>query len=477
MQLFYTPEYAKTGDVIPFYDEDSKRFVNFYLKNWNPDAPEDVKEYGWHRIITEDNRVFEEKPTGIRGGTGSVVKVDGIYHMFYCTFDFDTDPVAQWVRHATSEDLENWTDIPEEKFGPDGVIYKMTDLRDPHVFWNEEEQQWWMLLAARANTVTERNACVALCVSDDLSHWEFKEPLYSPEVHLSAYECPDFFKMGDWYYLVYSNYTDGFQTYYRMSKSPKGPWIRPKRDTFDGRAFYAAKTASDGVDRYVYGWNPTRGENGWGFDPGKDLGNDYKSWNWGGSIVVHKIVQHEDGSLGVCPVDSVKNAFTKVQEAEIKGLTGNWEIEGNAAKCVREDGYASAISDVIPEQCCVKATMKYSGDPVRFGMALQMNEDFDFGYYLMFEPDYNRIQFRSGLRMYEHGGQMFPYAVEMERYLKMEADKEYELELYIDGTAAVLYVNHDVAFGFRMYNYKERRLGFFVEDGGFEVYDVEINVE
>ena len=101
MQLFYTPEFAKTGDVIPFYDEDSKRFVNFYLKNWNPDAPDDVKEFGWHRIITEDNMNYEEKPTGIRGGTGSVLKVDGIYHMFYCTFDFDVDPVAQWVRHAT----------------------------------------------------------------------------------------------------------------------------------------------------------------------------------------------------------------------------------------------------------------------------------------------------------------------------------------------------------------------------------------
>ena len=61
MQLFYTPEFAKTGDVIPFYDEDSKRFVNFYLKNWNPDAPDDVKEFGWHRIITEDNMNYEEK--------------------------------------------------------------------------------------------------------------------------------------------------------------------------------------------------------------------------------------------------------------------------------------------------------------------------------------------------------------------------------------------------------------------------------
>ena len=84
MDLFYTPQYAKTGDVIPYYDEETKRFENFYLKNWNSDAPKEQVVYGWHRITTTDNRRYEESPTGIHGGTGSIVKVDGLYHMFYC---------------------------------------------------------------------------------------------------------------------------------------------------------------------------------------------------------------------------------------------------------------------------------------------------------------------------------------------------------------------------------------------------------
>ena len=33
MQLFYTPQHARVGDVIPYY-EDGK-FHLFYLKNWN----------------------------------------------------------------------------------------------------------------------------------------------------------------------------------------------------------------------------------------------------------------------------------------------------------------------------------------------------------------------------------------------------------------------------------------------------------
>ena len=98
-------------------------------------------------------------------------------------------------------------------------------------------------------------------------------------------------------------------------------------------------------------------------------------------------------------------------------------------------------------------------------MALHVDENFDKGYYLMFEPNFQRIEFRSGLRMYEQGGQMFPYAVEMERPLQLVAGKEYELELYIQDSLAVLYVNKDVAFGFRMYNESGKRLGWFVSEG------------
>lgn len=475
-QLFYTPEYAKTGDVIPFYNEKTKRFENYYLKNWNPDAPKDLAFHGWYRIVTEDLRTYVETPTKIQGGTGSVICVDGLYHMFYCTFD--RDPAAQWARHATSVDLVHWKDIPEEKFGPDGTIYRMSDWRDPFVFWNEEDSCWWMLLAARENGKTERNGCVALCKSKDLSHWTYQKPLYSPHMHQGAYECPDLFCMGDWYYLVFSSYTDGFATYYRMSRSLSGPWIRPERDTFDGRAFYAAKTGTDGKNRYIFGWNPTRGENGWGFDPGTDFGADYKSWNWGGSIVTHQLVQHEDGSLGTRPVESVAEAFTAKKTDSFTPLTGQWTMEAGKASCDAQEGYSAAIGSLqIPEQCCIRASIRYEGTPRSFGLALQVDERFDFGYYLMFEPDFSRIEFRSGLRMYEQGGQMFPYAVEMERAFRMTPGKTYQLELYIQGSLAVLYIDRDVAFGFRMYNWKNRKLGLFAADGGICVKDCEILTE
>lgn len=225
MSLYYTPEHAKVGDVIPFFDRRSGRFENFYLKNWNPDAPREQVVHGWHRMSGAWPDRITETPVHILGGTGSVVEVDGTYHLFYCTFD--DDPQRQWVRHATSGDLTHWHEVGEA-FGPDPSIYEPSDWRDPFVFWNEDERCWWMLVAARRRACSGRNGCVGLCVSDDLLHWRAEGPVYAPDIHPAAYECPDMFRMGDWWYLVFSNYTDGFATYYRMSRSPRGPWVRPR---------------------------------------------------------------------------------------------------------------------------------------------------------------------------------------------------------------------------------------------------------
>lgn len=166
MPLFYKPAHARVSDVIPFFD--SGQINLFYLKNWNPYFGADRAD-GWHRLETGDLIHFRETPVGIRGGTGCVLKVDGIYHMFYCKFEHS--PQRQYVWHATSLDLENWTELPDEAFGPDERYYLLTDWRDPHVLWNEEEKRWWVILCAQARGTAKRRGCVALCTSDDLSNW------------------------------------------------------------------------------------------------------------------------------------------------------------------------------------------------------------------------------------------------------------------------------------------------------------------
>jgi beta-fructofuranosidase len=466
MNLFYTPEHARVGDVIPFYE--NGLFKPFYLKNWNPYYGTDRTD-GWHMLETPDNlHILSETPTGIRGGTGCVIRVNGMYHLFYCVFR--REPQRQYVCHAVSPDLKQWTTLPEETFGPDEQFYLPTDWRDPFVFWNEEENCWWMALCAQAQGPTKRRGCVGLCKSEDLHSWTCCPPLYAPQASMSAYECPDVFYMNGWWYLVFSQFTDRFQTIYRMSRSLRGPWLRPRVDSFDGRAFYAAKTGTDGERRFIYGWNPTRTQNTWHFNPDtRHEGYDYNTYDWGGSMVVHEVWQHEDGTLAVRPIPALDEVLHVPNTLKWKPMNGSWNVGEEGIGIESPQAYASLLSvNEVPEVCRFGMKFSYKSGTDRIALAVQVDDEFARGYYFYFEPRRNRVEFKSALRMHEQGGWTFPWAVELERPLHLEPDRQHDVEIYIDHSTMVLYVDRDIAMSVRVYDLHNRKFGLAVADGSAE---------
>ena len=461
MRLFYTPPHARVGDVIPYYEDGV--FHPFYLKNWNAYWGEDRQD-GWHMLSTRDHLHFTEQATGIRGGTGSVVKHDGMYHLFYCVFQ--QNPQRQWICHAVSEDLQAWKPLPEETFGPDEAIYLTTDWRDPFVFFHPEEQRWWMLVCAQRQGKTARRGCVGLCTSQDLHHWRCEEPIYAPQASMSAYECPDLFFLNGWWYLIFSQFTDRFATCYRMGRSPRGPWQRPQVDTFDARAFYAAKSGTDGVHRYLYGWNPSKTQDQWRFSPGQYPGNDYNTWDWGGSLIVHELWQRQNGTLGVRPVPALERALTVPSYLRWKPMNGAWQVEEQALSVNAPGLYAAVISEnQVPETARLTFDFRFAEGTQRMGLALQVDEDFAQGYYFYFEPKRQRVAFKGPLCMHEQGGWTFPFDVELERPLTLTPGERYHVQLFVDETVMCLYVNNEVALTARGYDLRARRFGLVVDDG------------
>lgn len=472
MQLFYTPDHARVGDVIPYYE--NGEFKLFYLKNWNPYFGSD-KTYGWHLLTTKDLIHYEsETAIGILGGTGCIIKVEGLYHLYYCVFE--DQPQRQYVCHVTSTDLTNWTKYPDETFGPDESIYLLTDWRDPHVIWNEEEKCWWMILCAQNQGNTKRRGCVGLCKSADLHHWTCCEPLYAPQSSMSAYECPDLFYMNGWWYLVFSQFTDRFQTLYRMSRSCNGPWIRPKTDSFDGRAFYAAKTCSDGEHRYIFGWNPTRTQNTWNFDPDPTHeGYDYKTYDWGGSLVPHEIYAREDGTLAVRSNPALKKALTVSNEIKWIPLNGDWKVDQTSVNVDSPIAYASIISENdVPHQGCLSLDFTFTSGTERFAVVLQADQEFARGYYFYLDPKRQRIEYKSAIRMHEQGGWTFQYDVELERPVELIPNQTYSMEIFVDESVMEVYVNDEVAMSVRAYDLHDRKFGFAVSDGAVKFENVKL---
>ncbi len=449
--FFYKPEGAWAADFIPFHK--NGRYHLFYLLDWR-DRDRRGEGTPWYQISTTDFVHFTEHGEMLpRGGhdaqdlyvfTGSVIEALGQYHIFYTGHNPHLrrqGQPEQGVMHAVSDDLLRWRKLPEDTFfAPAG--YEPHDWRDPFVFWNDDAGEFWMLLAARGTQgPARRRGLTAVCASTDLKHWQPREPLYAPGLYFT-HECPDLFRMGDWWYLLFSEFTERCVTRYRMARALSGPWHTPADDVFDGRAFYAAKTASDGQRRFLFGWNPTRqGE------------TDTGAWQWGGNLVTHEIVQNEDGTLSVRPPAPVSAAFSR--------RTPVWE----AGTTLQAEGtFACAVAGALPATCKIEATVRPGTGVKGCGLMLRVSDDLDSAYYIRLEPHRQRLVLDSWPRAGD-----LPHWVEIERPLRLMADQPARLTVFVDGSVCEVYAEgaagSRVAMSARLYNLKSGNWGVFAQEG------------
>lgn len=458
-EFFFRPAGAWAGDFIPFFKDG--RFRLFYLHDWR-DREKHGEGTSWFQVSTQDFIDFEQHGEMLQRGTkeeqdlyvftGSVIEGEGSYHIFYTghnPYFRERGKPEQGVMHAISQDLLRWEKVPEDTFYARTDIYEPHDWRDPFVFWNEQEGRYWMLLAARLkHGPSRRRGCTALCSSKDLKNWEPLNPFWSPSLYYT-HECPDLFKMGNWHYLVYSTFTERCVTHYRMSRSLTGPWLAPENDSFDGRAFYAAKTYSDGSRRYVFGWNPTReGE------------RDYQAWQWGGNLVVHQVVQQEDGTISVKVPETVDRAFTHDTPVEFTPRIGNWVMSETSLAVSAPDSFACAVAQTMPRRCKIAGRITFDEDTRSCGLTIRTSEDLENAYYVRLEPRRNRLVFDSWPRKGDN-----PFMVELERPLELLPGRPCELKVFVDDTICEVYANDKVAMSSRLYDLKEGRWGFFVSEG------------
>lgn len=469
--IFYHAPNARTGDMIPKYIDGTYQL--FYLKGWRDrSAPDAVP--GWHRMTSSDLlHMSRETPIHVVGGTGDLIFHQGKWHLFACVFPEG----QQLVTHYISEDgsLDHWQLQADDTFGPDGVIYHKSDWRDPRIEYDAVSGEFRMLLAARVNDSHSQTGCVGLCVSRDLKTWEYRQPEYYPRRFNGACECPDIFTMGQWEYLVFSSYTTLFGTYYVKRKIGTSQWRLPRNHRLDSRGFYAAKTAGFDSERYLFGWLPTKDENIFGFWPDRFSGKDFRTWDWGGSMVVHQMRQLPDGDLGLALPKSRREYFTRAVPQTVGKRTPGWVETPNGLRTDSEGVQEMALLNPLPENCFLRAEIR-TETARQCGLILNTGEDFGKGYYLCLEPEAGRLIFRSWLRMYEDGGKTFPYDVELEVPVRRPGKGRYRLALLREGTAATVYVNDEAALSFRMYDLTTGNLGIF-SLGKAEFSDIEVFTE
>jgi beta-fructofuranosidase len=460
--FFYKPEGAWAADFIPFCE--NGRFYLFYLHDWR-DAASHGGGTPWYMVSTTDFVHFTEHGEMLARAperefnifTGSVMRGEGQYHAFYVAdnpkFRNGPEP-AEVIMHAVSDDLLHWKKQSEDAFPSPQGDYERDDWRDPFVFWNEVEHEYWMIFTARLRKRSRRRGGVnLLAVSQDLKRWKIRQSVYAPGLY-EVQECPDLFRMGDWWYLIFSEASTCLTTRYRMARGPLGPWITPEDDQFDGCAFYAAKTAFDGRHRYLFGWLSTRRNK-------EGVLSDYNVWNWGGNLVVHELVQRRDGTLAVRPPATVAGAFTQAVLFEFRPGVGEPKIESAGVGISSPEGWASAVAGPLPERCKLEATIEFSPGTRACGLQLRGGPDLDSGYFVLLDPRRNQVTFDCAPRSPTHPNTF----AGLERPLALPPGSAIDLKILIDGSSLVAYAGGQVAMSTRMYRHTAGNWGVFAERG------------
>lgn len=451
---------AVCADVIPYYEDGT--FYLFYLRDYR-----DFENHGegcpWCLLTTKDLVHYEDHgEVLVRGSvedqdlyvfTGSCTKHNGEYYIYYTGHNPHKRRAGfpeQKVLLAKSKDLYHWEKVEDFVLeAPEHL--EMHDYRDPFIFFDEEKQKYCMLLAGRVKNDGPINSKGVTLVlhSEDMLHWQLQdEPFYAPNAFFT-HECPDVFKMGDWWYLIFSEFTDKVVTTYRMAKSPSGPWITPKVNNFDGHAFYAAKTASDGQRRFLFGWNCI-----------KNHEQDHDFWQWGGTVIPHEIVQAEDGTLFVkCPQE-IQDAYQvpvaldgKYTVSTVKELENGLEIGDNEHKSLR-------LLAKMPENCKIELDFTTTDEIGDFGVLLRSDDHNDNYYAVKFEPKFNRMAFD---QLPRRDGTVH-VQVDVERYCPLTVGEKNHMVIIVDGTVAEVYVNGQVAMSVRMFDHKEGYFGLYSQN-------------
>ena len=448
--LFYRPEGAWSGDYIPFYWEGE--FHLFYLKDWRDPAGAG-EGVAWYHISTRDFVHYTDHGEALARGTaeepdlyvftGSVIRAKGQFHIFYTGHNphlAEKGLPMERVLHAVSDDLVHWEKRPEDAFLPPVELgYEKDDWRDPFVF--ESDGRYSMYLAARRSFgPLQRRGCTALAVSDDLVHWTVQEPVWSPELYYT-HECPDRFRMGDWEYLIYSEFSDVRRTRYVMRRGEGEPWRAPADDRFDTSIWYAAKSwANEKGERYIFGWNATREGN-------KDAGGI----QWGGNLAAHRVTQRPDGTLALREPEPLAACFAPL-------------CRGQDAVPAKEDGMAlSLLGENLPDTYRMTCHCRIVPGARRAGLALKYDPDTDTGMGIFLEPDTGAI----------HASQVFlPSSGNTMGMSRPLPGGDIDLTLLVDHTLYTLYAGNEVAFSGRAYDAKGTALAAFAQYGQAEFTDV-----
>ena len=480
-RTYYNPAIGRCGDPMPFYDQKAQEFKVLYLQEYDNNG---ACYHPYWGVSTTDGANYvpmgEVLPTGTSNkqqdavlGTGCAVynENDGLYYIYYTGYNILLSN-REVVMRATSPDFKNWTrDYSWSLRGADYEYSKM-DFRDPQIF-KIDDGTYRMVIST--SPAAGGDPVFAEFKSTDMKNWENVGPFKMLWNRMC--ECPDIFKMGDWWYLIYSDAShegnartvkyvkaDSYENLKKCFNDPDHNFPDDKQGQLDSRGFYAGKTAFNGTDRYIWGWCPYR-KGADIFEKNVNVGAEEPEWS--GALVCHKIVQHADGTISFGSVQGIDAKYDKTQEVNVMASNGysNGTLAGEGAYVLYTRlGVCNHISFTV--------TTANQGD--KFGISLVRGTDSEKYYTMVVNPEDGNAKRK--INFEEEGKEGKGFIGNIDGYMfPTPSDNTYKVDIYTDNSVMVMYINDNVCYTNRIYGIQKNCWSINGYGGTITISDVRVS--
>ncbi len=421
------------GDPMPYY-EDGVYYI-YYLKEAGDSFQHSVYLTTTTDFVTyteyDDPILESSEEEGAQDGwigTGSVVKVEDTYYLFYTghagsdSLEFKEKIMVAVGDSPTSfEKKEGWEITPPDELG------QKNDFRDPQAYYDAETGNITLTVTA-AQDGTARILKYTLGANLETSTYDgiiFTDPVGG----FWNLECSDTFQIGDTWYLTYSAQDDTL--WYATSDEPYGPYGEPVR--LDGKLFYAAKHVEDGENAYMVGW-VRRSESP----------SSMQVSAWAGNLAAQKLLQREDGTLYLAPVDAVVESYSvpcELSEEEVQLSSGV--------------GEPVADNDEVftcHESFLLSGSFQYVGNG-SFGISFDYNGDDAKRKQISISPEEGKIQL-----LFNNGETLVT-----ETAAELTPGENYTFTYIQEGSAGIFYIDGVAALTVRIYGASGKSIRLFAE--------------
>ena len=426
------PYQPYVGDPMPYY-EDGVYYI-YYLKDGGDSYNHSIYLTTTTDFVTYteiDTPILESSRTGGQDawiGTGSVVKVEDTYYLFYTGHTGASNAeFKEKIMVAKGSDPYHFEKVDGWYIDPPADLRQKNDFRDPQCYYDPDTGLISMTITA-AQSGTAR--ILKYTVTKDLAESHYDGIIFTnPVGNFWNLECTDTFQMGDTWYVTYSAQDDTL--WYAASDNRYGPYGEPKR--MEGKLFYAAKHVEDGENSYMVGW-ARRSESA---SSTQDVAA------WGGNLVVQKIQQKDNGELFLAPVDAVQEQFETRRALLV-----------DSTHLLMQAGSRYSYTDVFTcyESFAITGEFTFEGKG-SFGLAFDYNGKTDKYKLISLNPAEGLLQLT-----FNEGDTLIA-----ENAVELVPGENYTFTYIQEGSVGVFYLDGEAALTVRIYGASGKPIMLFAE--------------